>query len=69
MKVGGRYAEGLVTIEVDAIELDPFGSVSLAEARRSGSADIESLREITAHAGPVRDDTLVYRIDFHLVDP
>ena len=54
-------------IEVDAMELVPFGSISLADARRSGSADIESLRTITAHAGPVYDDTLVYRIDFHVV--
>jgi hypothetical protein len=68
VKVGGRYDEGPVTIEVDAMELVPFGTISLADARRSGSADIESLRSITAHAGPVHDDTLVYRIDFHIVD-
>ena len=68
VKVGGRYAEGSVTIEVDEMELVPFGTISLADARRSGSKDIESLRAITAHAGPVYDDTLVYRIDFHVVD-
>ncbi len=68
VKVGGRYAEGPATIEVDAIELVPFGTISLADARRAGSADIESLRAITAHAGPVHDDTLVYQIDFHVVN-
>ena len=67
VKVGGQYREGASTIEVDSIELVPFGSISLADARRAGSSDLEALREITAHAGAVHDDTLVYRIDFHLV--
>jgi hypothetical protein len=66
-KVGGRYRVGAVTIEVDEMELVPFGTVTDAEARRSGHADREALRAITAHAGPVLDDTLVYRIEFHLV--
>jgi hypothetical protein len=66
-KVGGRYTIGAVAIEVDDMELVPFGTVTEAEARRSGSADCEALRAITAHAGPVHDDTLVYRIEFHLV--
>jgi hypothetical protein len=69
VKVGGRYAEGPVTIEVDAIELVPFGIISRADARRSGSSDVEALRAITAHSGPVHDDTLVYRVDFHVVGP
>ena len=65
-KVGGRYRVGAVTIEVDEIELVPFGTVTDAEAERSGHDDREALRAITAHAGPVDDDTLVYRIEFHL---
>lgn len=65
-KVGGRYQVGGVTIEVDAMELVPFGTVTEAEARRSGSADLEALRVITAHSGPIDEDTLVYRIEFHL---
>ena len=69
VKVGGLYREGHSTIEVDSIELVPFGSISLADARRAGSADLEALRAITAHAGAVHDDTLVYRVDFHLVNP
>ena len=67
VKVGGQYREGAAVIEVDSIELVPFGSISLADARRAGSSDIAALRAITAHAGAVHDDTLVYRIDFHLV--
>jgi hypothetical protein len=66
-KVGGRYEVAGVTIEVDEMEMVPFGTVTEAEAKRSGYADREALRAITAHAGPVDDDTLVYRIEFHLV--
>jgi len=67
VKVGGTYRVGAVTIEVDEMELVPFGTVTETEAKRSGYADREALRAITAHAGPVDDDTLVYRIEFHVV--
>ncbi len=66
-KVGGRYRVADVTIEVDDMELVPFGSITAGEVRRTGSTDIESLRAIAAHAGPIDDDTLVYRIEFHVV--
>ncbi len=69
VKVGGRYRMGPGTVEVDDIELVPFGSVTRAEVRRCGERDRESLRARTAHAGPVDDDTLVYRIEFHAVAP
>ena len=69
VKVGGCYRMGPGTVEVDDIELVPFGSVTRAEARRCGERDCESLRARTAHAGPVDDDTLVYRIEFHAVAP
>ena len=46
----------------------PFGTVTRAEVRRCGERDRETLRARTAHAGPVDDDTLVYRIEFHAVD-
>ena len=67
VKVGGRYRVGPGTVEVDEIELVPFGSVTRGEVRRCGERDRESLRVRTAHAGPVDDDTLVYRIEFHAV--
>jgi hypothetical protein len=67
-KVGGRYETAGVTIEVDDMELVPFSTVTDADAARSGHPDREALRAITAHAGPVADDTLVYRIEFHVVD-
>jgi len=67
VKVGKRYAVEGEEIEIDSIELVPFSSVTRADVRRCGERDLESLRQRTAHAGPVFDDTLVYRIDFHVV--
>jgi hypothetical protein len=68
VKVGGRYRAGPVMIEVDAVELVPFGSVTRADIRRSGERDLETLRRRAAHAGPIDDDTLVYRVEFHVLD-
>jgi hypothetical protein len=68
VKEGGRYAVSGATIEVDSIELVPFSSVTRADVRRAGETDRETLRRRTAHAGPVHDDTLVFRIEFHLVE-
>ena len=68
VKVGGRYRVESGWIEVDDIDLVPFRSVTSAEVRRCGEVDREQLRARTAHAGPVHDDTLVYRIEFHAVD-
>ncbi len=67
VKVGGRYPVGHVHVEVDAIELVPFSSVTRADVRRSGERDRESLRRRAAHAGPIDEDTLLYRIEFHVV--
>ncbi len=68
VKEGGRYAVAGAQIEIDSIEMVPFSSVTKADVRRCGEKDLESLRARTAHAGPVHDDTLVYRIEFHVVD-
>jgi len=62
---GGRYRVGLGEIEVDAIELVPFSAITDADVRRAGEPDRETLRERAAHAGPIDEDTLVYRIEFH----
>lgn len=67
VKAGGRYAVGAGSIEIDTIELVPFSSVTTRDVRRTGETDLESLRQRTAHAGPVDSDTLVYRIEFHAV--
>jgi hypothetical protein len=68
VKVGGRYQVLGRTIEVDDVELVPFSSITAADVRRAGETDREAMRARTAHAGPVYDDTLVHRIEFHLVD-
>jgi len=67
VKVGNRYAVEGAEIEIDSMELVPFSSISRADVRRSGERDRESLRARAAHAGPIDDDTLVYRIEFHTV--
>ena len=68
VKPGGRYRVGPGQIEVDSIELVPFAAVTPADVRRSGEQDREALRHRAAHAGPIGDDTLVYRVEFHAVD-
>lgn len=69
VRLGGQYPVAGAVIEVTSIELVPFWSVTAADIRRCGEPNIEALRLRAAHAGPVRDDTLVYRIEFNLVDP
>ena len=64
---GGRYPVGHGMIEVDSIELLPFSSIDEDDLRCTGEADLESLRRRAAHAGPIDDDTLVYRVEFHVV--
>ena len=68
VKQGGRYQVGPGQIEVDSIELMPFAAITAADVRRSGEQDREALRHRAAHAGPIGDDTLVYRVEFHPVD-
>ena len=46
----------------------PFFSIDGTDVRRAGETDLASLRRRAAHAGPIADDTLVYRIEFHPVD-
>ena len=67
VKVGGQYVAGAVRIEIDSMEMVPFSSVTRADVRRSGERDLESLRARAAHAGPIDDDTQVYRIEFHVI--
>jgi len=69
VKQGGRYRVGLGEIEVDSIELVPFTAITREDVRRAGEPDLEALRRRAAHAGPIDEDTLVYRIEFHVVRP
>ena len=65
VKVGGRYRVGIGEIEVDEIELMPFAAITEDDVRRAGEPDRETLRRRAAHAGPIGEDTLVYRVEFH----
>ncbi len=67
VKEGGRYRVGPGEIEIDAIELLPFAAITEDDVRSSGERDRETLRRRAAHAGPIDEDTLVYRIEFHAV--
>jgi hypothetical protein len=67
VKHGGRYRVGLGEIEIDSIELVPFAAITAKDVRRAGEPDRETLRQRAAHAGPINEDTLVYRIEFHAV--
>ena len=67
VRVAGIYAVRDVNIQVDAVDLIPFYAIGDADVRRTGEPDRDSLRERTAHAGPVRDDTVLYRVEFHVV--
>ena len=66
-KVGGVYKTGSVTIEIDDIELLPFSSITDEDLARTGETDLEALRQRAAHAGPIHEDTLLHRIEFHVV--
>ena len=67
VKEGGRYRVGLGLIEVDTVELVPFSAITEADVHRAGEPDRETLRSRAAHAGPIDEDTLVYRIELHPV--
>jgi hypothetical protein len=67
VRAGGVYRSGDVTIEVDDVELLPFSSITPDDLARTGEPDLETLRHRAAHSGPIHPDTLLYRIEFHVV--
>jgi hypothetical protein len=67
VKVGGVYRSGPVTIGIDEIEVVPFASITDDDLVRTGEPDRETLRRRAAHTGPIHDDTLLYRVEFHVV--
>ncbi|MDN5798321.1 MAG: ASCH domain-containing protein [Intrasporangium sp.] len=67
VKVGGRYQTAGVVIEIDSLEVLPFSAVTADDLAASGEEDLEALRDRAAHSGPIGDDTLVHRVEFHVV--
>jgi hypothetical protein len=43
--------------------------ITAQDVEQAGEPDRETLRRRAAHAGPIDDDTLVYRVEFHAVSP
>lgn len=68
VREGGRYRTAGTLIEVDSVEVMPFAAITTRDVAASGEPDRETLRRRAAHSGPVRDDTLVHRVEFHVVD-
>jgi hypothetical protein len=70
VKVGGHYRTGQVTVEVDRLERVALGSVSNADARRSGFADRPAMVKFFASRSDAEldDATTVWRVDFHRVE-
>ena len=69
VRPGGRYPVDLGEIEVDSVELVPFAAFTASDVHRAGESDRDAFRARAAHAGPIDDGTLVYRVAFHVVDP
>jgi hypothetical protein len=67
VKEGGHYRVGPGQIEVETVEILPFSAITPADVRRAGETDREALRERAAHAGPITDDTLLFRVEFRPV--
>jgi hypothetical protein len=69
VKVGGVYRSGDVWVEVDDIELLPFSSITDEDLVRTGEPDLETLRRRAAHSGPIHDETVLHRVEFHVTRP
>ena len=66
VKAGNTYTVHGTTIVIDDMELLPFHAITDDDVSASGEVDRETLRTRAAHSGPIADDTLVYRIEFHV---
>lgn len=66
VKVGGCYRTAGVVIEIDSIEVLPFSAVGDEDVSASGETSREALRDRAAHSGPIHEDTLIHRVEFHV---
>ena len=65
-KAGGRFRKGDLWFEVDTVDVVTVGSITKADARRAGEADVEGVRRRLRVDDP---DAEVYRISFHRIPP
>src|SRR5687768_10784168 len=65
-KVGGTFRKGDLWFEVDSVDLVPVGSISAADARRAGEADVAGVH---CRLGVDDPSVEVYRIAFHRIPP
>lgn len=65
-KVGGTFHKGDLWFEVDAVDVVAVGSITAADARRAGEADVAGVRR---RLGDPPDDTEVHRVAFHRIPP
>jgi hypothetical protein len=67
VKEGGGYRVGLGEIEIDSIESVSFSAIGDADVRAAGEPDRETLRRRAAQPGPIDEEAIVYRIEFHVI--
>jgi hypothetical protein len=69
VKQGGRYRVGPVRYRSMPSSLSRSPRSPPQTSDEPGEPDRETLRQRAAHAGPIDEDTPVYRIEFHAVSP
>ncbi|MGE0549168.1 MAG: hypothetical protein AB7O24_23375 [Kofleriaceae bacterium] len=66
VKPRGRYrCHPIGVLEVDAIDLVTIGSISDADAKRSGFTSLDALLAHLAELGPIDPAAEVYRVELH----
>jgi hypothetical protein len=65
-KVGGRFHKGDLWFEVDTVEVVTVGSITKADAKRAGEADLAGVHRRLKVDEPAAE---VYRISFHSIPP
>lgn len=65
-KVGGRFHRGDLWFEVDSVEVVTVASITRADARRAGEADVAGV--LARLRDPAPTDK-VFRIAFHRIEP
>ena len=67
VKVGGICRTASVWIEIDEIDLVPFSSITPEDVELTGESGLRALCRRAEHAGDIHDNTVVYRVEFHVM--